>query len=149
MSYGRAVVRAKQPWLLVTSIENQPPDAVTRLYATRMQIEEVYRDTKNHRWGWSLEDARSRSPERYEVLLLIATIANLALTAIGLAAEQASLHRSFQANTVSTRRVLSLFFLGAQILRQPKSVRITAKQLRRAREMLQQLIGLTHWAIRF
>jgi hypothetical protein len=46
----------------------------------------------------------------------MAAIAMLALVVIGIQAEQAGLHRRFQANTVNHRRVLSYFFLGMRII---------------------------------
>jgi hypothetical protein len=44
-----------------------------------MQIEEIFRDTKFHRWGFGLHDARPNDGRRLAVLLLIATLASLKL----------------------------------------------------------------------
>ena len=108
--------RSKTPWLLATSRYDLSPKQLDRIYATRMQIEEVFRDTKNHRFGWSFSHARSRSAQRYSVLFLLAALAGLVLTFVGLAAERAQLHHRYQANTIRNRRVLSLFHLGKTIL---------------------------------
>jgi hypothetical protein len=43
---------------------------VVKLYKQRMQIEENFRDTKNGRVGISLEYANSKTPERFDNLLL-------------------------------------------------------------------------------
>ena len=108
---------AKEPWLLVTSLD-LTSKAVVNIYAKRMQIEEIFRDTKNSRFGWCLRHARSRSAARLTILLLLAAIAMLAVILVGRAAEVAGVRARYQANT-ETRRVLSLFMLGLQILRDP------------------------------
>ncbi|GAC1668053.1 MAG: IS4-like element ISSfl9 family transposase [Candidatus Dormibacteraceae bacterium] len=107
---------AHDPWLLATSLAAGDADYVVSLYAKRMQIEETFRDAKNHRFGWSLRDVRTRSRHRAAVLLMLATLALLAVTLIGLSAEQRGLHRAYQANT-RKRRVLSFFVLACAILR--------------------------------
>jgi len=106
---------AHQPWLLLTSLVALPADQIVALYAKRMQIEQVFRDLKNPRFGWSLRHARGYSAERLTILLLIATLATLAVTLIGLAVEQSGRHRAYQANTARTR-VHSLFVLGCKVL---------------------------------
>jgi hypothetical protein len=108
--------RSQTPWLLATNRPDLSAKQVCRIYATRMQIEEFFRDTKNHRFGWSFAHARSRSAQRHTVLLLLASLAGLVLTVVGMAAERAQLHHRYQANTIRTRRVLSLFHLGKTIL---------------------------------
>jgi len=115
-SYGR---REREPWFLVT---NLPPESLSakqavEVYKTRMQIEESFRDNKNQRIGLSLKETRSQHPSRLEVLLLIVTLATLALWLIGSLAKQRGMERGYQANTVKTRAVLSLFNLGIQVLR--------------------------------
>lgn len=82
-----------------------------------MQIEQNYRDTKNHRWGWRLNQSRSRSRARLEILLLIGAIAMFVVLAFGCLAERNGLHKRFQANTHYRRRVLSFFTLGLFVLR--------------------------------
>ena len=82
-----------------------------------MQIEQNYRDTKNHRWGWRLDQSLSRSNARLEMLLLIAALAMLVVLAFGCFAEVNGLHKRFQANTHYRRRVLSFFTLGIFVLR--------------------------------
>ena len=108
--------RASEPWVLATSLENTSAAKIVRFYATRMQIEETFRDTKNHRFGWNFRHAMSRSPERIQVLLLLATLGMLAVTILGQAAESIGLQRRYQANTIRKHRVLSLFVLGVNLL---------------------------------
>lgn len=104
------------PWLLATSLRAESAATVVRLYALRMQIEETFRDTKNHRFGWCLRDVRSSSAERLEALLLLCSLAMVAVTLIGMATEDRELHRGYQANTLR-RRVLSHFVLGLAVIR--------------------------------
>jgi hypothetical protein len=59
--------------------------------------------------------ARTSSPERADVLLLLAALALLVSTLLGIAAELLQLHRQLQANSVRNRRVLSLSTFGRLI----------------------------------
>jgi len=111
----KAAQGAREPWLLATSLTAASAAAVVGIYRKRMQIEETFRDTKNHRWGWSLRDARCTHAHRLATLLLVASLAMLAATLLGQAAERQGIHRHYQANT-SRQRVLSLFVLALQIL---------------------------------
>lgn len=107
---------ALDPWLLATSMSDGDAASVVGIYARRMQIEETFRDTKNHRFGWSLADVRLSTPQRTAVLLTLAALAFLVVTLIGMAAERRGAHRAYQANT-EKRRVLSFLVLAAAILR--------------------------------
>jgi hypothetical protein len=109
---------ANDPWLLASSLsgENISAETVINLYKKRMQIEEGFRDLKSSKYGLSFEHAYSKKIERIQVLLLLAMLASLIAHLTGLAAENENLHYQFQANTIRTRRVLSFFFLGCQII---------------------------------
>lgn len=107
---------ALDPWLLATSLSDGDADEIVRHYAKRMQIEETFRDAKNHRFGWSLDAVRLSTPQRTAVLLTLAALAFVVVTLIGMAAERRGLHRAYQANT-QTRRVLSFLVLATAILR--------------------------------
>ena len=104
-----------------------------------MQIEESFRDLKNHRHGWALEDIGCRTPERIEVLLMLAAIANVAMQTLGLAAESLGLQYEFQANTIRTRRVLSFFVLARMLL--ARRVEIPDAAHRRAFSTLRKIIA--------
>src|SRR5215208_2892727 len=108
----------KDPWLLATSLPHDRGAArrVVKLYALRMQIEEGIRDTKNPRWGFALQYARSRHAERLALLLLIAALGTLVCWLAGLVAETRHWARHFQVNTLRTQGVLSTVFLGRQLL---------------------------------
>ena len=125
---------SKEPWLLAT---NLPPELfcaaqVVRFYAKRMQIEESFRDLKSPQYGFGLRHSRTRCPRRYDVLLLIALLAEIILWWFGLAAQQVGWQRHFQANTIRHRAVLSVVRLGKEIRRRT-NFRITEQMLHWAR----------------
>ena len=88
----------RAPWLLATSLPHERgcERRIKQLYAMRMQIEEMLRDNKSHRWGFGLRYARSSSAHRIEVLLLIAALASLVLWLVGLAGRAQNLARDFR-----------------------------------------------------
>ena len=106
---------AREPLVLMTSLTMQPK-AIVAAYRMRMQIEETFRDFKSHRYGWSLEDVRCRSAARVDVLLLVGSLATVAMHAIGLAARERNLDRGLQANTQRKRPVFSTFFLAKLVI---------------------------------
>jgi cytochrome c biogenesis protein CcdA len=79
-----------------------------------MQIEELFRDEKNARFGWSFGaiTVASNDPSRAAALIAIVALGVVAMTLLGLTIEARELHGRFQANTIRRRRVLSLFVLG-------------------------------------
>jgi hypothetical protein len=83
-----------------------------KMYAKRAQIENGFRDTKNQRLGFSLNDSKTTHTARLNVLLLIIAIATFGLWLLGSMAKQKQLHFQFQANTIRNRNVLSNDFLG-------------------------------------
>jgi hypothetical protein len=107
---------ALDPWLVATSISDGDAGHIVSLYAKRMQIEETFRDAKNHRFGWSLGGVRLSTPQRTTALLVLAALALVVVTLIGMDAERRGVHRAYQANT-ETKRVLSFFVLAGAILR--------------------------------
>ncbi len=117
--HTRAARRGRDPWLLATSLpcRDWPAGRIVQIYRRRMHIEETFRDLKNPRWGYGLEFARSRHCHRLENLLLVSTLATFATILVGLAARARRWTRRFQANTVSDRAVLSVFFLGRRVLK--------------------------------
>jgi hypothetical protein len=124
---GHGVVQAaREPWLLATSLELSPK-RIVQLYSTRMQIEEMFRDCKSHRFGWSLRHVTSRNHLRMTTLLMLAAIAMTAVLMLGIAAEASNIHRRYQANTL-TRRVLSFFCLGRLLIARAETL-LTADRI--------------------
>jgi hypothetical protein len=110
------VQAAREPWVLATSIQDIGAEGIVDTYASRMQIEETFRDAKSSRFGWAMEGARTARRERVEIMVLLAALASLLILMVGISAEGAGLHRKYQANTISTRRVLALTTLGRLVL---------------------------------
>jgi hypothetical protein len=109
----------REPWLLATSLPHGHGSQrlVTKLYAKRMQIEETFRDLKSHRWGFGLCYSRCNDLRRLQAMLLLGALASLLSWLVGLAACTLNLHRHLQANTERRRTVLSVFFVGRELLR--------------------------------
>lgn len=108
-----------EPWLIVSSLKASycVTKKTVKIYSCRMQIEEGFRDLKSSRYGFSFEKSQSKNIERIQVLLMIAMIASAIAYLTGWIAESQNWHYKFQANTVKTRRVLSLFYLGCRIIK--------------------------------
>lgn len=117
--------REREPWVIATSLSGGSAitDEIIEAYAKRMQIEEAFRDTKDEYYGLGLNRSRSRSAERFTVLLLINALALFIAWLFGKVAEQRKVNFRYQANTIRTRRVLSFIFLGLRILaREPLTI---------------------------
>lgn len=138
--------RERTPWLIVTSLTGGASitKRVMQLYTTRMQIEEAFRDMKNSRWGFSLDEARVSSTARYDNLLLIGSLAHFTVWLTGIVAEMKQLHWRFQANTVKTHKVLSSFYLGCRVL--DKGIVFRHHEYDEAMQLLQQHIETQHYA---
>lgn len=76
-------------WFLMS---DQPGTAhqLCKLYGRRMTVEQLFRDGKSKRNGWSLRDTRITRPERLDRLLLVLAIAYLLLCGVGLLAKRQS-----------------------------------------------------------
>lgn len=109
----------KDPWLLVTSLDKSQytPQNIVSIYAKRMQIEEDFRDLKSHQFGFGLRYCHSNSAKRIEVLLLIAALACLTCWLLAISAKRTNLQYDFQSNSIRNRNVLSVIYLGCQIVR--------------------------------
>lgn len=93
-----------------------PPRDIVDIYKKRMRIEETFRDQKCPRFGWGLDDARTKHVNRINVLLMLAALAHYVALLIGTAAEACDIRKRFQANTVRIRRSLSLPRLAREVL---------------------------------
>jgi len=111
-----AVLTHHEPWFLATSL-TLPAKQIVEIYKARMQIELAFRDLKSHRFGWGFEDARCRSTTRVAVQIMLAAVASLVALLVGLAAEMIGMHKQFQANTITNRRVVSLVTLGRAVIK--------------------------------
>jgi hypothetical protein len=130
LEYSRS---AKDGWLLASSLPGSNwllINRVIKIYKMRMQIEEGFRDLKSSQYGFGFEKAHSKNRERIRILLLVAMIASLIAWLVGCAAEEKKWHYQFQVNSIKTKRVLSLFYLGCQVIK--RNMKITIDMLEAA-----------------
>ena len=108
--------RESEPWLLATSLSVQSCMAkrVVKIYKSRMQIEESFRDLKT---GLNFNQSNARKQKQIEVLLLIGTIAQYLLFLLGLAVKLLDMHRRYQANSIKDKSVLSYQFIGLRAVK--------------------------------
>jgi len=137
---GQRRAAAREPWILVTSLLDSA-SFVVQAYGMRMQVEEMFRDLKSHRYGWSAKDIRSRDPKRIDMLLLIGAFASVAMHIVGLAAYEKKLQFGFQANTERTRRIFSTFFLAKLTLARDHERKLPFPLLQAAFRQLMQLLA--------
>jgi Transposase DDE domain len=113
--------REQEPWLLVASLSLQTfaPQQIMKLYQTRMQIEEGFRDSKSQRYGLGVAKANRIGQQRRTNLLLIAALAAFLLWCIGVAGKNQPIAKQVRVNSSSKRDPYSAVFLARLLLRQP------------------------------
>jgi len=101
----------KDAWYLFSDLD-LPAHQIVCLYSRRFTIEEVFRDSKSTRYGWSLREFKlMKRPDRLDRMILVLATAYILVTLIGLTIEAKGFDRKFRANTVKTK-THSLFQLG-------------------------------------
>lgn len=109
--------REQEPWLLATSLPSKTvreAKKIVKIYRTRMQIEESFRDLKT---GLNFNESKTRTLNYLSVLLLIAMLAQYVLFLLGMAVKLTQRHLSYQANSLKTGPVLSYQYLGLRAFR--------------------------------
>lgn len=76
-----------EPWYLMTDLGGSALQ-LTALYAKRMTVEELFRDSKSRRNGFALRLTQMKDPRRLDRLLLIVALAYVLLVGLGLVARQ-------------------------------------------------------------
>lgn len=111
-------VRNREPWLLIASrsLQAYSPKQLVRLYKTRMQIEENFRDTKSVAYGLGIANGRYTAFERAANLLLIAALASFALWMIGCLARARHWERAVRVNSSSQSVSYSTLFLARLVI---------------------------------
>lgn len=104
-------------WFLMTSLSGGPAQ-LSQLYARRMTIEQLFRDGKSKRNGWSLRDTQLSTPERLDRMLLILAVAYLLLCGLGLIAR--TKHKP-SAWCSSSKEQCSVFQIGLIMLKKLKA----------------------------
>ena len=131
-----------EPWLLATSpcLASLSAEQVVQLYAGRMQIEQTFRDLKNHKWGMGLDSCQTRGLKRISILILIGALLGYALWLIGLAMRQSG-HEIGYGSRRKMTNTLSVISLAVYWLSQPVKPRITRLQLQEARRTLASMVA--------
>lgn len=132
----------REPWLLVTSLDitNRDAKRIVQIYAKRMEIECGYRDMKSEHYGLGFNASKSYKIHRIDILMRLAAVTALVLIIIGTAVEQAGMHYRYQANSIKNRRVLSLHFLGREVIKD-KSLILTVADLKKAIAHMKKIIA--------
>jgi len=128
---------AKEPWYLLTDLDDASVQEVVSIYRRRWWIETTFRDNKNRDWGLGLANVELKDYRRYERLFYIVALAFTFLTAHGAAAEAEGFDKGCKANTRKIR-VLNLLRLGHIFIRQQGA------QFEFALEALRRLATLDH-----
>ena len=112
--------REQEPWVLVTSLSLQQRTAkqIVRIYKTRMQIEEGFRECKSVHYGLCLSQNRRMNQYRRSVLCLIAACTIFVLWCIGVAGQQTQLAKQVRVNSSSKRAPYSVIFLARLLIAQ-------------------------------
>jgi hypothetical protein len=131
---------AKEPWSLVTSLSQaqENPNHIVNIYRQRMRIEENFRDSKDPHYGLGLGNSLTRTPERMNILLLIAAIATFIAWLTGLVTTLTGKAADFQAHSAKFTRSLSIVYLGREAIK--KKVIISKSQFVSALDLLLQIV---------
>jgi hypothetical protein len=118
---NKHAAREREPWLIASSCDLAEYSAkqIIAIYAKRMQIEEGFRDLKSTRYGLGFSANRSQDAKRLEILLLLGALALFLLWLIGASAQAQAYH--YQSNSTRRRVVLSVVFLGMQVMRRSRT----------------------------
>ena len=143
----KQAAREREPWLLgcSLSVHHLETQQIVALYRHCMQIEEAFRDLKSERYGLGFTASQTRDALRLANLLLIGALALLVLWWVGQATRQQNRAYHYQPNTMRNRPVLSLIFLGRQVMRRAAGG-ITQHHLRQAIMHMQHQLAQMHAA---
>lgn len=100
-------------WFLMSSLATGPA-RISHLYGRRMTIEQLFRDYKSKRNGWSLRDTQLTMADRLDRLLLIMALAYLLLCGLGLIAQQKLTAKQWCSN--SKKGTCSVFAIGMMMI---------------------------------
>ena len=124
-----------EPWYLMTDLGDEGWTArrLSDLYGRRMSIEQLFKDGKNKRQGWSLRDTGLRDPERLDRLMLVLALAYLVLLGVGLVTK--GRYRPGMWSSNNRDDAASLFLIGQWMLAEvglgPPVIRAVTAQLQR------------------
>jgi transposase len=101
----------KNDWCIASSRKEISAGEIILYYSKRWSIECSFRDLKDDRFGFGLENVRTRACDRRDRLLLLGAIAVALLTLLGAAGEAIGFDRQLYASTAKKRQ-LSLIRQG-------------------------------------
>lgn len=133
--------REKEPWLLATSLKrcsSRFAKKIVKIYQTRMQIEESFRDLKT---GLYFNESKTRTMQYLTVLLLIAMLAQALLFLLGMVMKLSQQHLKYQANSVKNSPVLSYQFIGLRAFKD-RQLRINNREWHATYQHIQNLMRL-------
>jgi transposase len=131
--------REKEPWLLATCLKrcsSRFAKKIVKIYRTRMQIEESFRDLKT---GLSFNESKTRTLHYLSVLLLLTMLAQYVLFILGMLMKLSQHHLQYQANSVKNSPVLSYQFIGLRAFRD-RRLRIKNREWQAAYQQIQILM---------
>jgi len=99
-------------WFLMTDLAGTAR-RLCALYGRRMACEQLFRDGKSKRNGWSLRDTQLTTPDRLDRLLLVLAIAYLLLCGLGLIARRTHTPADWCS---SSKEQCSIFRIGLTML---------------------------------
>ena len=110
--------RQKKPWVLVCSLSLKAYSAkkLVKIYKTRMQIEESFRDSKSVHYGLGLSQYPKMNHQRRSILCLLAACATFILWCIGTAKKNSDLAKHVRVNSSSKRESYSVIFLARLVV---------------------------------
>lgn len=110
--------RNNEPWLLIASrsLGTRSTKQIVRLYKTRMQCEENFRDTKSIAYGLGIANGRYTSFERAKNLLLIAALAHFVLWLIGCLARARNWYYAVLVTSAASPNTYSTIFLARLVI---------------------------------
>src|SRR5690606_33452506 len=106
-------------WLLIASpsLRARTAKQLVRLYTTRMQIEQNFRDTKSTRVGIGIARQHDTRLARARNLLLIAALACFILWLIGTLAKERQWDREIRVNSGSQQADYSILTLARLVIK--------------------------------
>ena len=112
-----------EPWFLMTDLERKV-ESLTALYGKRMTVEELFRDDKNKRNGFSLRHTKITKAERLDRLLLILALAYWLLVGIGIVARRRLKPRKWCSS--NRQKECSVFTIGCIMIDQMQTTAAVA-----------------------
>jgi len=107
---------ASTPWFLMTNVDKVPAKKLTKIFGSRMTIEQYFRDTKSKRNGFALRLTLIKDSDRLSRFLLILALAYILLATIGLYAGKVFHPRQWCSNNRVSE--CSVFTVGRVMLHQ-------------------------------